>query len=64
MSGMPWRDLIRTAAEIGVKPGEFWDVSVKEWRMLIASGREGPAMGRRDLDRLTSRYPDEEIDHG
>lgn len=58
---LPWRDLIRAAACLGLNPVQFWQLSLREW-IWITQGEAG-ALTRQDLDSLMANNPDaEQID--
>ena len=46
------------AAGFGVGPGAFWQLSLKEWRMLTERPEAVGPMGRGVLDKLVERWPD------
>jgi uncharacterized phage protein (TIGR02216 family) len=53
----PWRVLVATAHSIGLRPPEFWRLSLKEWRALIAPAAN-QSLGRVAFDALARRFPD------
>ena len=54
---LPWAAMWRAALRAGVGPGEFWRLSVREWRWLAGAG-EGVMSGDR-LEGLMRDFPDE-----
>ena len=54
---LPWGAMWRAALRAGVGPGEFWQLSVREWRWLAGAG-EGGMSGAR-LEGLMRDFPDE-----
>ena len=51
-----WAAALRHAVrELGLSPDAFWRLSVAEWRMLTGGAA---ALGRREMDALTARFPD------
>ena len=54
---LPWDAMWRAALRAGVGPGDFWRLSVREWRWLAGAG-EGVMRGGR-LEELMRDYPDE-----
>jgi uncharacterized phage protein (TIGR02216 family) len=59
MSAFDWPAALRAAVLIGLKPHEFWRLSLAEWRALTA---RDPAFGHADLARLMAAFPDGEPD--
>ncbi|MFT4954344.1 MAG: putative phage protein (TIGR02216 family) [Brevundimonas sp.] len=55
-----WAPMLRAALAMGIPPGAFWRLSLKEWRMLTAVERGPAPMGRGRLDELMARWPDGE----
>lgn len=60
---MPWSALLAAAARMGIRPADFWGVSLKEWRLMIegsgsASCPAFEGMGRGELEALLAKYPD------
>jgi hypothetical protein len=55
---LPWREMLRTAAMLGLTPQHFWALSLQEWRWLTAEG--APGLGTADLNGLVQKYPDTE----
>jgi hypothetical protein len=53
----PWRRLLALSQTLGVEPGNFWRLSLKEWRALVSPADE--ALTRTAFDALASRFPDE-----
>lgn len=51
--------MLRAAAALGLKPEEFWRLSLKEWRMLAPRPAETSVMARVELERLREVWPDE-----
>jgi hypothetical protein len=59
MSLLPWSNLLQGAHQIGLKPTEFWALSVFEWRALFGEG-QGLDKGR--LGELCQAFPDQTHD--
>lgn len=59
---LPWRDLMRAAACLGITPAQFWQLSLREW-IWITRGETG-ALSRQDLDSLMIKNPDTEQING
>lgn len=55
----PWMEMARTAAMLGVAPAGFWQLSLREWRMLTEPRSSAAPMGRKDLMRMVEAWPDE-----
>lgn len=51
-----WSAWLLAACAAGLKPAEFWRLSVREWRALAAPA---PQMGRDAFDALAARFPDQ-----
>ncbi|WP_082496307.1 phage tail assembly chaperone [Brevundimonas sp. Leaf363] len=50
--------MMRLAVTLGVAPGAFWRLSLREWRWLTARP-SGGALRREDLERMAERWPDD-----
>ncbi len=62
MSLLPWPRLLRQAIGLGIGPTSFWEVSVAEWRALVAPDlATAEVMTRANLSHLSLRFPDAEI---
>ncbi|GGB56792.1 MULTISPECIES: phage tail assembly chaperone [Henriciella] len=60
---LPWAEMMRGAAMIGLSPHTFWALSIREWHWLTSDRQIG--LPRPDFDRLQNTYPDrKEGDHG
>lgn len=55
---LPWADMIRHAAAMGLAPEGFWACSVREWRWL--SGGHESGLVRQRLNELIGQFPDKE----
>lgn len=55
----PWRELLQTAAAMGMAPETFWSLSLKEWRLLTQAPAAGQPMRRHELDRMAEAWPDD-----
>lgn len=53
----PWRELVSVAAQAGLAPREFWRLSLKEWRAIIAPP-SSHVLGRAELHALMGAFPD------
>ncbi|GIU67614.1 phage tail assembly chaperone [Candidatus Phycosocius spiralis] len=61
MNILPWHDMLGSAAAMGLRPAQFWEVSVAEWRALAGIN---PAMTKQDLHALQHAFPDQqELDY-
>lgn len=61
MSLLPWPSLLCQAIGLGIDPAAFWEVSVAEWRALVAPDlATTEVMTRANLTLLSLRFPDEE----
>jgi|GEM_PF-975734 len=59
----PFDDWLKLAVgRFGLSPAAFWQMSVRDWRTLIAQNSK-PAMTRIDFDALLQNFPDQEIKH-
>ena len=56
---LPWAEMMRAAAAMGVPPPLFWQLSLKEWIWLLQSGPRG--MRRDEFESLLREYPDGRI---
>jgi hypothetical protein len=54
----PWGEMLRAAARLGVKPAAFWELSLREWRMLTERPGGAAPLGRGDLMRMAEAWPD------
>lgn len=54
----PWAEMLRMAAGFGVGPQAFWQLSLREWRILTARPEAVSPMGRRVLEQMAERWPD------
>ena len=54
----PWRRMLATAQALGLAPGAFWRLSLKEWRALVAPLNEA-SLSRAAFEALARRFPDE-----
>lgn len=54
-----WGEMLRTAANLGIRPAAFWRLSLREWRMLTARPSGPEPMGRDAFERLAEAWPDE-----
>lgn len=57
MSGIPFDAWLRLAVRMGITPREFWNLSLKEWRVLTQAAGPAP-LGRGELETLRARFPD------
>lgn len=55
----PWAEIMRAAAMTGVGPEAFWQLSLREWRMLTERPGSVAPIGRADLMRMAETWPDE-----
>jgi uncharacterized phage protein (TIGR02216 family) len=54
----PWPEMMRMAAGFGVGPQAFWQLSLREWRMLTARPETVSPMGRGVFEQMAERWPD------
>lgn len=54
----PWPTLLAAAQALGLAPAEFWRLSLKEWRALIAPS--GETLSHSAFAALAQRFPDEQ----
>ena len=52
---LPWGTMLRAALSAGIRPEEFWQLSLKEWRWLA---QRGEGLSPSDLVGLLTAYPD------
>jgi uncharacterized phage protein (TIGR02216 family) len=55
----PWPALIAAACRLGVAPAQFWRLSLREWRALVAPPADA-AMTRARFEALLRLYPDKD----
>lgn len=53
---LPWGQMLRAALSAGVPVGEFWSLSLREWRWMAA--RKTAGLAERDLVGLMEKFPD------
>jgi hypothetical protein len=59
-ASLPWGDWLRFAVlRLGLTPAGFWEMPVREWRIVLTPTRPH-SMGARELNALLSAYPDTE----
>ncbi|HYD26847.1 phage tail assembly chaperone [Brevundimonas sp.] len=51
--------MLRAAGHLGVRPGAFWRLSLKEWRMLTETSPAGEPMRRSEFERMAEAWPDD-----
>ena len=54
----PWRAMLVLAVRLGVTPAQFWQLSLTEWRALVAPAATD-TLTRAAFDGLALRYPDQ-----
>ena len=54
----PWTAMIQAAVRLGIPPGSFWQLSLKEWRMLTNAIPQPLPLSRADLDSMIGDWPD------
>lgn len=52
---LPWGEMVRAAAALGLPPELFWRLSLREWRWLNGGGG---SLTRTDFERLMQDHPD------
>lgn len=55
---LPWAEMMRAAASLGIAPPAFWKLSLREWRHLTGVG--GEMLGRRAFEQMMTTHPDKE----
>jgi uncharacterized phage protein (TIGR02216 family) len=55
----PWGEMLRTAARLGIGPGGFWRLSLREWRLLTERSGGAAPMGRVEFERMAEAWPDD-----
>jgi hypothetical protein len=62
---LPWGRMLQAALKFGIGPRDFWALSLREWRLLMAaSGHAGTgAMTREGLGGLIAAFPDAQGPH-
>ncbi|MFN3313091.1 MAG: phage tail assembly chaperone [Hyphomonas sp.] len=58
---LPWGEMLRAAAALGLMPEWFWRLSLREWRWL---NTPSSSFSRGDLERLMQNHPDTSDKHG
>jgi uncharacterized phage protein (TIGR02216 family) len=53
----PWPRLLAAALGLGLTPPQFWRLSLREWRALVAPRAE--QLTRAAFENLARRFPDE-----
>jgi len=48
--------MFRGAIAAGLRPADFWSLSLKEWRWLVANN--GGSLTPKELSDLMKEYPD------
>lgn len=57
---MNWAEMLRFGVvQLGLSPGQFWRLSLVEWRWLTASAAADGPLSRAEFDRLRALHPDE-----
>jgi len=56
---MKWGEMLRVAVGLGVSVEEFWRLSLREWRMLVARPEGAVPLGRGELEAMMEAWPDE-----
>ena len=51
--------MLRAASHLGLRPGAFWRLSLKEWRMLMEAPAAGEPMRRGEFERMAEAWPDD-----
>ncbi len=54
----PWRALLAAASQTGIAPADFWRLSLREWRALIAPPA-GETLSRQAFEALAKLHPDQ-----
>lgn len=53
----PWLAWLGAALRCGLPPSDFWALSLREWRTLVAPHSDD-VLGRAEFDALVARFPD------
>ena len=56
---MPWGEMLRLAAGLGVGPEAFWRLSLKEWRLLTERPAGVALLGRNEFEQMAEAWPDD-----
>lgn len=55
-----WDEWLAVALRRGLKPAEFWALSVREWRAFNRGAEGDEGMARARFEALSLAWPDEE----
>lgn len=54
-----WRSALNHAHSIGIKPAQFWQLSLVEWRAInLGAGTDTNIMMRADFEKLAVQFED------
>ena len=56
-AALNWRDGLAQAAQLGLSPHQFWQLSLIEWRAITRPAGPAP-LNRAGLEALRKRHPD------
>ena len=56
-----WAERLQAAVRMGVAPEAFWQLSLREWRMLTTVLAPAGPLGRAAFDQLAGQWPDEDV---
>lgn len=59
MTRFDWVGLLRAAALVGVRPGEFWQLTPAELRLVLGKESGSVPLSRARLEELAAAFPDE-----
>ncbi|MDA8585739.1 phage tail assembly chaperone [Rhodobacteraceae bacterium] len=61
MNRFDWVALMRSGAELGLRPREFWALTPAELAFLLGEGGGATPLSRARLEELAAAFPDREI---
>jgi uncharacterized phage protein (TIGR02216 family) len=53
-----WAEMLQAAVRMGVAPEAFWQLSLREWRMLTTGVAQAGPLGRAAFEQLAGQWPD------
>ena len=56
---VPWAEMLQTALRMGVRPADFWALSLREWQAICGRAKKC-SFRKSDLSALISAFPDME----
>lgn len=65
MQRFDWSRLLRAAVQrLGLRPGEFWELTPAELMLMFGEGAGPTPLGRSGLEALMAAFPDEPKNDG